>query len=155
MKALRLSSLSYLCFILLSLSDVELNLGHVAVPCENCALEVSDQDPAVEYDKCGHWFHIQCQSIDQDTYGDWVAADHSFSWTCSNYDHPFQNFSNVTSSSFMSYESPNNFSVLIDESPSPHRSRGPSPTARATQPRENSSTKTTKLRVLNASFSRS
>ena len=72
-------------------ADVELNPGPIHFPCENCSLDVSDFDPAVERDECGHWFHIQCQSIDQGTYDDWVASDHSFSLICSKCDRP--NFS--------------------------------------------------------------
>ena len=114
----------------------------------HAALEVSDSDPAVECDECGHWFHIQCQSIDQGTYDDWVASDHSFSWICSKCDRP--NFSNIAQSSFASYESQNNFSVLLDETPSPHHSRDPSPTSQAAQPRRTASTaKISKLWVMN------
>ena len=139
---------TYLCFMLLSLSaNVELNPGHVDFPHGNCALEVLDLDPAVECDECGDWFHIPCQCTDQDTYADWVAAEYSFSLTCSNCDHP--NLSSVTQSSFASYEPQNNFSVLIDESSYPRHSIDPSPTIRVAQLRRDPSTKLTKLRVLN------
>ena len=55
------------------------------------------------------WFYIQCRAIGKDTYDDYQ----SFSWICSNCDHP--NFSNSDQSSFASYASPNNFSILTDE----------------------------------------
>ena len=148
LKANSLSSLSYLSFILLSLSaDVELNPGPVDFPCGSCAQEVTDYDPAAECDECGQRFHIQCQSFDQGTYDDWIAADHSFFWTCSNCDQP--NFSNIAQSSFVSIESQNSFSVLSDETPLSH-SRDPSPTTRDAQPRRSPSTVNfPKLRVLN------
>ena len=92
-KDQRISSLSYLCLILISMSaDVETNPGHTDFPCGYCAIEVHDDDAALECDVCGLWFHIQCQAIGQDTYDDLVAADQSFSWICSNCDNP--NFSN-------------------------------------------------------------
>lgn len=145
-KAHKVSSLSYLCFLLLFLSaDFALNPGPIDYPCGNCALEVLETDPAIECDEWGQWFHIQCRSIEHSTNDDLVASDHSFSWICSNCD--CLNFSNPAQSSFASYESPNNYSVLTDESlPIPH----PSPSStRVAQPRGDTTRKTSKLRVLN------
>ena len=65
--------------------DVELNSGSIHFPCGYCAVDVSDLDPAVERDECGHWYYIQSQSIGLGTYDDWAATDLSFSWTCSKY----------------------------------------------------------------------
>ena len=53
-------------------------------------------------------------------------------------------------SSFASYESQNNFSLLLDETPSAHDSRDPSLTTQAPQPRRSASAaKISKLRVMN------
>lgn len=136
------SSLLYLCFLLLSLSaDTELNPGPIDFPCGNCALEVLETDPAIECNECGQWFHIQCQFIEHSTYDDLVASDHSVSWICSNCDCP--NFSNPAQSSFASYELPNNFSVLTDKSlPIPHPSLSSTQVA---QPRGDTAIKTSKL----------
>lgn len=58
------------------------------------------------------------------------TRDRSFSWICSNCDHP--NFSNSSfASSVTSYVSPNNFSILTDEDSdsTEHLSQGPTPKA--------------------------
>ncbi|MCG8046380.1 MAG: hypothetical protein JAY66_11960 [Candidatus Thiodiazotropha taylori] len=130
MKDQKVSSLSYLCLILISMSaDVESNPGPTDFPCGNCAIEVLDDDAALECDKCGLWFHIQCQAIGQDMYDDLVATDQSFSWICSNCDHP--NFSNSSfASSIASYVSPNNFSILTDEDSEPDEPLPQEPTPR-------------------------
>ena len=129
-------------------ADVELNPGPMEFPCGNCAIEVLDVDSALECDECGMWFHIQCQAIGQEAYDDLVATDQSFSWICSNCDHP--NFSNSTHSSYASYASPNNFSILTDEDHddeySESRSSEPSPRVAQHRPVP---TKFFKLRVLN------
>ena len=70
--------------LLISLfADIETNPGPIDYPCGNCALIVQDTDPAIECDDCGQWFHIQCESIGQSTFDDWVNTDRSFSWVCS------------------------------------------------------------------------
>ena len=72
-------------YILISIAaDIETNPGPTDYPCGSCALEVCDDDPAVNLDVCGQWFHIYCQSIGQDIYDDLVNTDRSFSWVCSN-----------------------------------------------------------------------
>ena len=92
------------------------------------------------------WFHIQCQAIGQEAYDDLVATDQSFSWICSNCDHP--NFSNSAHSSFASYVSPNNYSILTDEDSEPSESlpSTPSPEVAHHRPSPN---KIFKLRALN------
>ena len=146
-KEQRVSSLSYLCVTLISMSaDVELNPGLTEFPCGNCAIEVVDTDAALECDECGMWFHIQCQATGQEAYDDKVATDQSFSWICSNCDH--QNFSNSAHSSFVSYVSLNNYSILTDEDsePSEPLPSAPSPGVAHHRP---SSNKIFQLRVLN------
>lgn len=146
-KEQRVPSLSYLCFILISMSaDVELNPGPADFPCGNCAIEVHDDDAAMECDECGLWFHIQCQAIGQDTYDDLVATDQSFSWICSNCDHP--NFSTSAQSSFASYASPNNFSILTDEEAEDTNSLSQAPISGIAQHRP-SPNKIYNLKVLN------
>ena len=82
-------------------------------PCGYCAIEVLDADSALECDACRMWFHVQCQAIGPEAYDDLVATDQSFSWICSNCDH--SNFSISALSSYASYASTNNFSILTDE----------------------------------------
>ena len=126
---------------------MELNSGPVDFPYGSCVQEVTDYDPAVECDECGQWFYIQCQSVHQGTYDDWIAADHSFFWTRPHYDQP--DFSNIARASFVYFKSQNSFSVLSDEAPL-SRSRDQSPTTRISQPRRTPSpVNFPKLRVLN------
>ena len=143
LKKQRASSLSYLCFILISLSaDIETNPGPTDYPCGNCALEVCDTDPAINCDECGQWFHIYCQSIGQDTYDDLVNTDRSFSWVCSNCDG--SNFSITAQSTFSSFSSVNSYSILSEEPKTPSKLRSPLP-IRATS----SMTHKSNLKVLN------
>ena len=109
-------------------ADVKFNLGPTEFLCGNCAIEVLYTDAALECDECGLWFHIQCQAIDQETYDDLVATDQSFLWICSNCDYP--NFSNSAHSSFASYVSPNNYSILTDEDSEPPESFPSAPSPR-------------------------
>ena len=58
-KEQNISALSYLSFILISMSaDVELNPGPADYPCGNCAIEDLDNDADIVCDECGLWFHI-------------------------------------------------------------------------------------------------
>ena len=126
LKKQRDSSLSYLCFILISLSaDIETNPGPIDFPCGTCALEVCDTDPAISCDGCGQWFHIYCQSFGKDMYDDLVNTDRSFSWICSNCDG--LNFSTSAQSAFSSFSSVNSFSTLSEEPVTPSNPRSPSP----------------------------
>ena len=139
LKEQSVSSLSYLCVILISMSaDVELNPGPTESPCGNCAIEVLDADSALECD--------ECQAIGQEEYNDLVATDQSFSWICSNCDRP--NFSNSAHSSFASYASPNNFSILTDEDQE-HPESLPSASSPGVAQHRPSPNKIFKLRVLN------
>ena len=147
MKEQRVSSLSYLCVILISMSaDVELNPGPTEFPCGNCAIEVLDTDAALECDECGMWFHIQCQAIVQEAYDDLVAMDQSLSWICSNCDHPI--FSNSAHSPFASYVSLNNYTILTDGDSEPSESLPSAPSTGVAHHRP-SPNKIFQLRVLN------
>lgn len=77
-----------------------------------------------------HVYHVQCQSIGQDIYDNWVKTDRSFSWVCSKCEN--LNFSNTESSPLNSLTSVNNFRNLSEESEPPSASptgqSSPSPT---------------------------
>ncbi|XP_052788541.1 uncharacterized protein LOC128223297 [Mya arenaria] len=104
-------SLLYLTILLLSLaSDIESNPGP-DFPCGTCGAEVLDSDPAVECDKCGLWFHIQCQNLEHSWYQDLIHTDASFAWTCTVCD----NSNHSITSSILSISSTNSFSALSHE----------------------------------------
>ena len=114
LKKPRAASLTYLCMLLISLlADIETNPGPIDYPCGNCALKVQETDPAIECDDCGQWFHIQCESIGQSTFDDWVYTDRSFSWVCSKCES--LNFSNSAPLAFGCFTSRNSFSILSEE----------------------------------------
>lgn len=94
LKEHRVSSLSYLCVILTSMhTNVEPNPGPIEFPCGNCDTEVHATVPALECDECALWLQIQCLAFAEDKYDNLIAIDQSFSWICSNCDHP--SFSNT------------------------------------------------------------
>ena len=114
-KKPRTAVLSYLCILLISLSsDIEANPGPTDYPCGPCAVEVQNNDPALEFDDFGQWLHIQCESIGQNTYDDWVNTDRSFSWVCSGCGNA--NYSNLSQNNSNSFTSRNSYSILSEES---------------------------------------
>ena len=80
-------------------SDIEVNPGS-SYPCDSCALEVLDDDPAISCDSCEQWFHIQCQFICLADYETLQACDMSFAWVCLKCD--VQNYSSFSPRSIRS-----------------------------------------------------
>ena len=141
-------SLAYMSLLLVTLSsEIELNPGP-SFPCGSCGIEVLDEDAAVSCDNCNNWYHIQCQGISLETYGNLQANDSSFAWVCLNCE--AQNYSSVSSLSAASFLSENSFSALVPEMTS---SSIGSPLAGNTQTTSNSnSQKFPKLTILNINF---
>lgn len=54
-----------------------------SVTCPDCKNAVSDNQPAVECDVCGHWFHNQCQNVSDALYAVLNSSEtDQVSWYC-------------------------------------------------------------------------
>ena len=148
-KTSRKLSLAYMSLLLVTLSsEIELNPGP-SFPCGSCGIEVLDEDAAVSCDNCNIWYHIQCQDISLETYGNLQANDLSFAWECLNCE--AQNYSSISNLSATSFLSENGFSALDSEMTSSSIGSPLSGNARTTPPKSKPQ-KFPKLTVLNINF---
>lgn len=54
-------------------------------PCGICKIEVSDDDKALQCDRCKKWCHIKCAKVDEQIYNNLLITGQKFKWNCPNH----------------------------------------------------------------------